>query len=77
VRADDKGKEWRRVLFVFEDLNFYVRPNRTDVFCTKFKILCGTLSNVTCLVSLFGQPNSALLDMETKIRDKILVFCAC
>lgn len=71
----NQKKGWRRVVSVFWDFNFCVRPKEKRCILFEIYILCGTLSDVTCLVSLFGQPNSALFDVEPRIGDKILVFC--
>lgn len=37
--------------------------------------LCATLSIVTCLVSLLGQPNSFLKEMEPRMGEEVLLVC--
>lgn len=56
-------------------LEFLCETKGGEVYFVQNGMLCGTRSDVTCLVSLFGQPNSALFDMEPDIGDEILVFC--
>lgn len=56
-------------------LEFLCETKGGEVYFVQNWILCGTLSDVTYLVSLFGQPNSALFDMEPRIGDEISVFC--